>query len=424
MNYTESLEKLFSLHQFGIKLGLENIRRLLDEIGNPQKQLKTFHIAGSNGKGSTASFISSILTELGFRTGLYTSPHLIQFNERISIEGSQIPNDYIVQFVNQLNGYIDKHSPTFFELTTAMAFKYFAEQNVDYAVIETGLGGRLDATNVLNSLASVITSISLEHTNILGNDIRGIAREKAAIIKPNSKVFIGNLMPEIIDVFQSKALESNSEFHEINLYSKKTDSAIQLSINDQKLNIYHLPIKGEHQYFNAALAVLAVIKTLEVELDEKIISGLNKAVLNSGFKGRYQFISESPKILIDAAHNPESLLSFISIFKNEYKKYKQRKLIFGAMKDKDIRQMIDLISIYFDEIYTCKINYERAALPNEIILIGKANNLEIDELNEPAKFIENYINTADKNDCLVILGSIYLVGDILKEITDKKILTL
>ena len=171
MNLEEALEKLFSLHQFGIKLGLENICNLLDYLGNPQKELTTFHIAGSNGKGSTSSFINSILMEAGYRVGLYTSPHLVKFNERIRVNSEMIPDEYVVGFMNSLGDYIEKHSPTFFELTTAMAFKYFAEMKLDYAVIETGLGGRLDATNVLNPLASIITTISREHTNVLSDSI-------------------------------------------------------------------------------------------------------------------------------------------------------------------------------------------------------------------------------------------------------------
>ena len=204
MDVETSLQKLFSLHTFGIKLGLENTINFLAHLGNPQKQLKTIHVAGSNGKGSTSSFIASILQETEYKTGLYTSPHFVKFNERIVINGRQIDDEYIAGFVSENEKYIDDNQLTFFEVTTAMAFKYFLEEETDICVIETGLGGRLDATNVLNSLAVVITTISLEHTNVLGNTLSEIATEKSAIIKNGVNVFTGKLKDEAFEVINQK----------------------------------------------------------------------------------------------------------------------------------------------------------------------------------------------------------------------------
>jgi dihydrofolate synthase/folylpolyglutamate synthase len=218
MDVDSSLKKLFSLHNFGIKLGLENTVNFLNHLGNPQKGLKAIHVAGSNGKGSTASFISSILQEFGFRTGLYTSPHFIRFNERVQINGKQISDDYIASFVTEHENYIDNNELTFFEVTTALAFKYFLENRTDYCVIETGLGGRLDSTNVLNPLAVVITTISLEHTNVLGNNLGQIALEKAAIIKPNTNVFVGILKPEVEKVITDKCEKTNSQLYRLKFY--------------------------------------------------------------------------------------------------------------------------------------------------------------------------------------------------------------
>ncbi|MDP3683322.1 MAG: Mur ligase family protein, partial [Ignavibacteria bacterium] len=198
MNIESTLEKLYALQMFGMKLGLQNIRKFLQLLGNPQNNLKCFHVAGSNGKGSTASFIASILQTAGFKTGLYTSPHFVKFNERIRINGIEIEDEFIASFYNDHEQFINENKLTFFEVTTALAFTYFSEKKVKYAVIETGLGGRLDATNVLKPLAVVLTSISLEHTQYLGNTIEEIATEKAAIIKPKSKVFLG-LLPEKAD---------------------------------------------------------------------------------------------------------------------------------------------------------------------------------------------------------------------------------
>ena len=209
MNIQLALDKLFSLHQFGIKLGLDKIIHLLNYLGNPQDKIQTLHLAGSNGKGSTASFIASIMMEAGYTTGLYTSPHFVRFNERVRIDGIEIPDDYIASFMSELDSYIDEHQPTFFELTTALAFKYFYENKVDYAVIETGLGGRLDATNIIKPMASIITNISLEHTNILGDKIEQIAFEKACIIKDDVPVFTGLLLETAENVISEKAENHN-----------------------------------------------------------------------------------------------------------------------------------------------------------------------------------------------------------------------
>ena len=202
MNIEKTLAKLYNLQIFGMKFGLENIRKFLQVLGNPQNNLKCFHIAGSNGKGSTASFIASILQTAGFKTGLYTSPHFVRFNERIRINGEEIDDEYIASFYDKHELFINENKLTFFEVTTALAFTYFSEKKVNYAVIETGLGGRLDATNVLKPLAVVLTSISLEHTQHLGNTIEKIATEKAAIIKPKTKVFLGILPGKADEIIQ------------------------------------------------------------------------------------------------------------------------------------------------------------------------------------------------------------------------------
>ena len=226
MNLEEALQKLFSLHQFGIKLGLDNIKKLLGYLGNPERKLDAIHIAGSNGKGSTASFISSILQEAGFKVGLYTSPHLIIFNERIRINREMISDDYILDFMNSIDLYIDNNSPTFFELTTALAFKYFSEQEVDFAVIETGLGGRLDATNVLNPMVSVITTISEEHTSILGTDLTSIAHEKGGIIKRSKDVVLGMLEQDPKSALINKAKELHSRYYLLEEYIDYFDESI------------------------------------------------------------------------------------------------------------------------------------------------------------------------------------------------------
>ena len=237
MNLEQALEKLFSLHQFGVKLGLDKPKKLFKHIGNPHNDLKCIHIAGSNAKGSVASFINSILIEDGFKVGLYTSPHFIKFNERIRINGEMIEDEYVIEFMNELNDYIDENEPTFFELTTAMAFKYFKDNKVDYAVIETGLGGRLDATNVIDPIATVITTISLEHTNILGNTLEQIAYEKGEIIKQDRKSVIGFLPNVAEKVIEKKAKSVNSELFRLKDNIKESNDFIMLFLRDKKINI-------------------------------------------------------------------------------------------------------------------------------------------------------------------------------------------
>ncbi|MEW6653793.1 MAG: Mur ligase family protein, partial [Bacteroidota bacterium] len=258
-----TLEKLFSLRQFGIKLGLENILNLLNQIGSPHKKLKCFHVAGSNGKGSTSSFIASILMEHGYSVGLYTSPHFVRFNERIKINGKEIADDVIVDFVTKLENFIDKSNPTFFEITTALAFKYFEEQKVDYAVIETGLGGRLDATNVIEPVASIITSISLEHTAYLGDTIEQIAFEKAGIIKMGKPVFVGRVPPQAMDVIEKKASEKGSLFFAFPKFTFLTSDTAITQTPFGKFSIYETPLKGNHQLINASLAVKAISENVQ-----------------------------------------------------------------------------------------------------------------------------------------------------------------
>ncbi|MFB3057718.1 MAG: folylpolyglutamate synthase/dihydrofolate synthase family protein, partial [Ignavibacteriaceae bacterium] len=261
MDIISALEKLFTLHTFGVKLGLDNIKHFLSFIGNPQLKLKTIHIAGSNGKGSTAAFIASILMEAGYKVGLYTSPHFVRYNERITINGKQIDDKPVAEFITIHWDYIVEHQLTFFEVTTAIAFEYFYNNKVDYAIIETGLGGRLDATNVLNPLAVVITSISLEHTNVLGNKIPLIAQEKAAIIKKDTRVFTAILPKEADTIVEQKCKEENSELFRLDEYINEKDDVLELYTEEIELDEWNVPLKGRYQIYNSALAALVTTKS-------------------------------------------------------------------------------------------------------------------------------------------------------------------
>lgn len=412
MDIESSLQKLFSLHAFGIKLGLDNIKAFLEHLGNPQNNLKAFHIAGSNGKGSTAAFMASILRECNYNVGLYTSPHFVKFNERIMINGSQIQNEAIVNFINEHEEYIYKNSLTFFEVTTALAFKYFNDCEVDYAVIETGLGGRLDATNVFNALGTVITSISLEHVNILGTTIKEIAQEKAAIIKNHNKVFTGNLPEEAQMVIEKKCKETNSQLYKISDYINEKPGSLELYTEEIELNEWVMPLRGSYQKYNAALAALAVSKVLDVEDTRKIEAGIKNITANTYIQGRYEFFNKKPDIIFDSAHNPEGITNFISEFNKDFNNYSERILIFGAMNDKNATEMLSKLKNHFDKIFVTKINIERSFKIEELIQIAGEAKTEVEPLADPAKYIEDFRAGAKENDCLVVLGSIYLLGEI------------
>lgn len=420
MNLEESLNKLFSLHQFGIKLGLEKPKHLFNYLGNPQSKLKCFHIAGSNAKGSVASFISSILIEDGYKVGLYTSPHFVKFNERIRINGEMIDDNYVVKFMNDINKYIDEYEPTFFELTTAMAFKYFAENKVDYAVIETGLGGRLDATNVINPVASVITTISLEHTNILGNSIEEIAYEKGEIIKSHSKAFIGILPEQAKEVLQRKGFSVNTEFYNLEDNLRIENDHVILFNNERDYHLYETPLFGKYQLKNAALAILSILNSMNLKNTQSIFNGIKYVVKNSGIQGRYEVFNESPRVILDSSHNEEGITNFLNEFKEEKNKYNLREVIFGVMKDKNIKEMLKQFDNNFDKIFVTSFYYERAASVDQIKNIADELNINIEVISSPAEYIQEFVLNKSE-ECLVVLGSIYLLGEIKAKLIEKKL---
>ncbi len=421
MDLETSLKKLFALHTFGVKLGLDNIKAFLKYIGDPQTKLKTFHIAGSNGKGSTSAFTSSILQECGYKTGLYTSPHFVRFNERIMVNNEQIPDKVIADFYEKHEQYIDEHKLTFFEVTTAMAFGYFEDQEVDFAVIETGLGGRLDATNVLNASAVIITSISLEHTQILGNTLKEIATEKAGIIKNNNKVFIGKLPEEADEVIEQKISETKSHLFKIEDYINEKPDKLELYTEEVEFDEWTMPLKGDYQKYNAALAALAVSKSLNIDDFGKIESGIRNVIANTGLQGRYEYYNYRPDIIFDSAHNPEGVSNFIKEFRKDFNNYNKRTLLFGVMSDKNVKEMLSILQNSFDDICITEVNIERTLKINELTEAAKEVNIEVKQVNNPAKFVSNFRKKAGMDECLVILGSMYLVGEIKSSLQMKEI---
>lgn len=420
MDIEKYLNKLFSLHTFGVKLGLNNMRQILTLLGQPQSKLKTIHIAGSNGKGSTAAFIASMLQEMKFKVALYTSPHFVRFNERIKINGVEIPDEKIARFMEVYERNIDMFKLTFFEATTAMAFKYFHDEKVDYAVIETGLGGRLDATNLIKPLSAVITSISLEHTEILGDTIEKIAEEKAGIIKEGTKVFIGKI-PEAAElVIENKCKEKDCELFDLKEYIIEKDNSLELYTEELELDEWTMPLKGRYQKYNAALAALVVSKTLDSDNFRTIEHGIKNVVKNTGLQGRYEYFNTKPDIIFDSAHNPEGIFNFLTEFKTSKAKYSKTILLFGVMKDKAIKEMMMLFNDAFDEINVTEIDYERACSIGELEKTAKQLHINVGKIPNPAEYVLKF-RDEESSKCLIVLGSMYLLGTIKAEIESLKV---
>ncbi len=406
------IEKLYSLQKFGVKLGLENIREFLEILGNPQKSFKAFHIAGSNGKGSTSSFIASILMEAGYKTGLYTSPHFVKFNERIIFQGNYIPDEYVIKFVQNRWEYIIEKQLTFFEVTTALAFCYFKDKGAEYAVIETGLGGRLDATNVLQPLAVVITSISYEHTNVLGSTLTQITGEKAAIIKKGAKVFAGKIPNEAFDVVEAKCKDCNCEFFLLSDYIIEKRDSIELYTEELNIERLDSPLKGGYQRRNAALALLAVHETLDFINPHVLEHGIKNVVKNTKIQGRFEIAKKNPTLIFDSAHNFEGIDSFIHEFIKIQQEFSKSKILFTALKDKSIVSMIKRLAPVFDEVFITTLTIERAMPIQELQKMCAELGLRVTVVEDSTAIVREYLRTGNEKECLVVTGSMYLVGHV------------
>jgi dihydrofolate synthase/folylpolyglutamate synthase len=423
MNYKKSLEYLYSFEKFGIKYNLENITRILNSLGNPQRNFKSFHIAGTNGKGTVAAMINSLLAESGHSTGLYTSPHILDFRERINIGGKVISGQYVTKFLNEYKPLFDKIKPTFFEITTSLAFKYFSDKKVEFAVIETGLGGRFDSTNVIVPEASIITGISYDHMQYLGDTLEKIASEKAGIIKKNIPVIHTKMKKNISDVISEKAGEMKAEEiisdKIIKLEIKKSSHrgmTFDLFTKENTVRNISTPLTGSYNKSNFANALAAFIQVYP-KPDAKIIrNGFKNVISNSGFHGRFETISKKPAMILDVAHNPDAITNLI----NNLKSLNCRKLyiVFGMMKDKDYGKCISMIEKLDAEIILTHPAYERAAMPQELLAKAKNKNKFVIryEVREAAEYA---LAKARKSDAVLAAGSFFLISDFLKAINFK-----
>ncbi len=427
MNYEATLNWLYArLPMFSrigaaaIKADLINTIRLCEALGNPQRRFPSVHIAGTNGKGSTSHMLAAILSAAGYKTGLYTSPHLVDFRERIRIDGKPVAQDFVVDFVAQHQGLIEDVQPSFFEITVAMAFTAFAEQKVDIAVIETGLGGRLDSTNVITPELSIITNISLDHTDLLGNDIPSIAREKAGIIKPGVPVVTGRLVPDALHVVQQKADELGVPLVEASRsWTLNEGGATRPGFRGYSAvhseNGVSLPVEtdlaGSYQQENIATvltAVDALAKQGWVLNRVDAIKALSKIKKTTSLRGRWDILGERPLVVADVAHNPAGLKAVIDDWARI--RAKHRHILLGFVRDKDVRTALRLLP-RTDHYHFCAADTPRALPAPELRQIAAGEGLEGVEYPSVKEAVTQLTKVLDESDALLITGSFFIVGE-------------
>lgn len=431
-SYQDTLRFLYGLQLRGMKLGLQNTRLLVKYLGNPHRQFPCIHIAGSNGKGSTSAFLASVLTEAGLRTGLYTSPHLVRFTERIRIDGEEIPEMRLVDYASMIREVVEKSRATFFEATTAIMFRYFADEKVDVAIIETGLGGRFDATNVVLPMLSVITNVSLEHTEYLGNTIREIAREKAGIIKPSIPVVTAAEDPAVCDVLSGTAARRGSPIVQagslVSLRSSGGRNSVEIRLGRRPLFSARLGLTGRFQLQNAGLALAALLvlkstpsgRSIAGSVDrEAIIRGLSRVVRNSGLRGRMEALSrKGRRYLLDVAHNPDGLRTLLGSLSGRSKR--PRVIIFGVLKDKDFRPMLRTVSEAADILVAVTPRTERALRSRSLVAAGRDLGIPLVDGGSVNRGLALANRLAGRKGEILVCGSHYIVGPVLQALGEEK----
>ena len=409
MTYEETVEYLFHVTPVfektgasAYKEGLSNTHALDEHFGHPHRQFKTIHVAGTNGKGSCSHTLAAILQSAGYKVGLYTSPHLVDFRERIRVNGQCISKEYVVDFVEQERSFFEPLHPSFFELTTAMAFKYFAEQAVDIAVIEVGLGGRLDCTNIITPVLSIITNISFDHTQFLGNTLAKIAGEKAGIIKKNVPVVIGETTPETLPVFQKKAAAKSAPLHLAEAFEVAHD--------------YDFELKGLYQQKNKQTILCAVnsLKDVFTIPEEAIKKGMAHVCELTGLTGRWQTLQTRPLVICDTGHNVGGWQYLAEQIKAQT--CKTLRIVFGMVDDKDINTVMQLLpkqAVY----YFTQASSHRAIPVHKVQEIAKAHQLEGMTFSNVKDAYQQALSDAHPDDFIFVGGSSYLVADLLTDFT-------
>jgi dihydrofolate synthase/folylpolyglutamate synthase len=428
MNYKQTIDYIYSkLPMFtrvgavALKKDLHNTIVMCDQLGNPQNRFKTVHVGGTNGKGSTSHMLAAIFQQAGYKTGLYTSPHLKDFRERIRINGTMIPKSFVTNFVNQQQEVIESISPSFFEVTVAMAFSFFAEEQVDIAIIEVGLGGRLDSTNIITPELSVITNISLDHTHILGNTLTEIAAEKAGIIKPGVPVVIGERQAEIEQVFIRKASETGSEitFADQELKTVNTlreNEYLTTTVQSNQTTVYkdlQIDLNGCYQLKNILTVLKSVTalkhKGYKIE-NEAIRAGLKNVKDLTGLQGRWQKINEHPLIICDTGHNMAGIKEVVQNIKDTT--YHNLHIVIGMVKDKDISGVLALLPIKA-QYYFCQPQLERALPAGELARQAKQYQLKGHVFKTVSAAFMAAKKSAGHDDLIFVGGSTFIVAEVL-----------
>jgi len=403
-SYQSEVEWLFQQFPSYQKIGskaykptLENILAITSFINSPQDELKFVHVAGSNGKGSTCSMMASILTETGYKVGLFTSPHITDFNERIRVNGEVISQDSVVNFIQKIKQHSFSFSPSFFEVTFAMALNHFKESNCDICIIETGLGGRLDATNIISPLLSVITNISLEHTSILGDTVALIAKEKAGIIKKNTPVTVGRMSRNLIQLFKEISEEKKAPFLQLN----------------SDISNFDLPLLGDYQNenFELVLNALEIISEFGfVANNSSIQNGINNLTKNTGYSGRLQMMEENPMVIYDVSHNTDGIsktLATISKINSG-----ELHIIFGASNDKKLSEILALFPPDCHMHY-CTFSNARSFHLNDLKELTKGCDFISQNYHQsPLDALQVAKSTSKEQDTILAIGSFFLISDL------------
>lgn len=406
MTYPETLDWMFNQLPMYQKQGasaykedLTNTILLADHLHNPEKEIKTIHVAGTNGKGSTSHFLASILQEAGYKTGLYTSPHLKDFRERIKIDGKDISEDFVVSFIAQNKSFFEENQLSFFEMTVGLAFDYFRQEKVDIAIIEVGLGGRLDSTNIITPLLSVITNIGMDHVQFLGNTMEKIAFEKAGIIKPKTPVVIGEYTSKTKPVFEKKASETQSEIFFASDIIQETYPSVLL---------------GDYQKQNKktvlqAIRVLQSQKQFQIS-EENIKNGFWNVVKNTGLQGRWQQLKQVPKVICDTAHNKHGLEIVMNQVNNQ--KFDKLHIVLGVVNDKDLDDVLPLFpknATY----YFCRPDIPRGLDASTLQQKATSFGLNGKVYNSVTEAYKNALENASESDFIYVGGSTFVVAEIL-----------
>jgi dihydrofolate synthase/folylpolyglutamate synthase len=406
MNYQETINWMFSqlpMYQTqGIsayKKDLTNALSLAKHLNHPERDLKCVHVAGTNGKGSTSHLLASVIQEAGYKVGLYTSPHLKDYRERIKINGKEISEEFVCEFISKNKSFFEKNQLSFFEMTVGLAFEYFKKEKTDINIIEVGMGGRLDSTNIIKPLVSIITNIGLDHTQFLGNTLEAIAFEKAGIIKDETPIVIGEYTKETKSVFLNKAEETNSKI---------------FLASDLIAETYPSELLGDYQTHNKR-TVLQTIKVLQSQneykvSEENIKNGFQKVIKNTGLQGRWQQLKENPKVICDTAHNSHGLKIVINQIQNE--KFEQLHIVLGVVNDKDLNEILPLFPKNA-KYYFCKPNILRGL--DADILQKKAVDFQLNGkvYNSVSNAYQEALKSSTQKDFIYIGGSTFVVSEVL-----------